>query len=528
MKKFFLYAIFILSFLCNYAQMDISYGKRFYDIKDDCVDASFIAEDNSGYYFYYCMNEYKGEGEFEYKYYLAHTDTEGTVERLARIDFGSPAYKIEYTWRNNSLVGFVLSKTKKDKSKETRRSSRNKGVPTETGTQKLYVQYLHLQDMRLIDKPELFMNYSYVVDSAQKPFLFSFSENKTKMVFCTFKGDTNGRAAEVKVYNNQMGLLWSKTYSIKGAEGLKMSVEDVSVDNGGDKVLLALKGVKQGKKINHKDDIAYLVYLTQYQQKTYDLQLQDSWATSMKCCFNLEGNHMLAGYYGTDNEKPYLASGSFAYTFDERRLHQLAYSFKEFKEYETDEMVAKKKEMPAPSNFTTYVEELVPMVGGNVIMLGEQRFESHKIPPKRRGEKPTGEEAFYYRDLVLTNVDKNGFIEGNAYIAKRQKIYNDNDSYNGYALTRDRYGLYIMFNDHIANYDNGKFKATRQYNSDKLRTQVNFIQVYSDGSFNWQQALRTHDMKMPFFKTLMLTNTKNIIFLCHWEDHNIIGRFQTR
>ncbi|MDO5760880.1 MAG: hypothetical protein Q4Q06_07625, partial [Bacteroidota bacterium] len=157
MKKIILYLFVLITSVCASAQMDISFGKRFYDIKDDCVDAKFIAEDNSGYYFYYCMNEYKGEGEFEYKYYLAHADLSGSVDRLAKIDFGSPSYKIEYTWRNNALVGFVLSRTKKDKAKETKRqSSRNKTFPTETGTQKFYTQYLHLQDMRLIDKPELF------------------------------------------------------------------------------------------------------------------------------------------------------------------------------------------------------------------------------------------------------------------------------------------------------------------------------------------------------------------------------------
>lgn len=528
MKKFVLYLATFFCLLNAVAQMDISFGKRFYDIKDDCVDAKIIAEDISGYYFYYCMNEYKGEGEFEYKYYLAHTDLEGNVDRLAKIDFGSPKYKIEQTWRNNSLVGFILSKTQKDKAKETKRSSRNKTTPTETGTQKFYTQYLHLKDMRLIDQPELFMNYSYIVDSAQKPFLFSFSENKTKMVFCILKGGENSREAEVKIYNNQMGLLWSKTYPIAAVEGLKISVKDVMVNNEGDEALLALQGVAQGKKVNHKDDITYLVHLTKYQNKTYDIKLEDAWATDIRCCFNLEGDHLIAGYYGITNDKPYLAAGTFAYSFDKRRLYQKSSSMKEFKEYETDAMVEKKKEMPGPSNFTTYIEELVPMIGGNVIMLGEQRFASHLIPPKRRGQKPTGEEAFYYRDLVLTNIDKNGMIEGNAYIAKRQKIYNGNDSYNGYAITRDRYGLYIMFNDHIANYSNGKFKPSRQYNSDKLRTQVNFVQVYSDGSFNWQQAFRTHDMKIPFYKTLFLTNSKHILFLCHWEDNNIFGKFQTR
>ena len=528
MKKAFLCVIALLFGLNLMAQMDISYGKRFYDIADDCVDAKMIAEDNSGYYFYYCMNEYQGQGEFAYKYYLAHTDTEGTILKIARIDFGSPQYKIEQTWRNNSLVGFILSKTKKDKAKESRRSTRSKATPKETGNEKLYVQYLHLADMRLIDAPQLFLNYDYVVDSAQKPFLFTFSENKTKMAFCLMRKDSTNTNLEVKVYNNQMGLLWSKSYVAPVNDGMTVDVQDVSINNDGDKALLAIKANATGKKVNHKDDIAYLVYLNKFQKKEYALQMDEAWATQMKCCFNMEGNHMLAGYYGNSNDKPYLAAGTFAYTFDARRLHQLNFSMQEFKEYETDDMVAKNKDMALPSNFTTYVEELVPMVGGNVVMLGEQRFQSHIIPPKRRDQKATGEEAAFYRDLVLTNIDKTGFVTGNAFLAKRQKEFKGDNQYNGYVCTRDRYGMYIMFNDHIANYKDGKYNPTKQYNSDKLRTQINFVQVYSDGSYNWQQALRTNEMKMPLFKTIYLTNTKKILFLCHWEDHNIIGKFETR
>lgn len=529
MKKIVLYIVAILANLSLMAQMDVSFGKRFYDIKDDCMDVKMIAEDNSGYYFYYCMNEYQGEGEFAYKYYLAHSDVDGNIIKVAKIDFGSPSYKIEQTWRNNNLVGFILSKTKKDKVKETRRSSRSKTTPKETGTEKLYVQYLHLSDMRLIDTPQLFLNYSYVVDSAQKPFLFSFSENKTKMVFCLKQGDSTSSNAQVKVYNTQMGLLWNKTYKLPNPEGMKMEIQDVCVNNDGDKVLLAVKANAQGKKVNHKDDVAHLIYISKFQNKEYSLQIPEAWATQMKCCFNMEGNHMIAGYYGTSNDKPNCASGTFAYTFDARRLHQTNFSMQEFKEYETDAMVAENKDMAAPSDFITYVEELVPMVGGNVVMLGEQRFQSHIIPPKRRDQKVTGEEALFYRDLVLTNIDKTGLVTGNAFIAKRQKEFKGNNQYNGYVVTRDRFGMYIMFNDHIANYTKeGKFSPSRQYNSDKMRTQINFVQVYSDGSYNWRQALRTNEMKMPLYKTIFLTNTKDILFMCHWEDNNVIGKFQTR
>ena len=540
----FAFAVMILS-ISAYSQMDITWSKRFHDIKDNCKQAEIIAEDIDGYYFYYCADEYVGEGEFEYKYYIARTDKDGNIEKLASIDFGNKKYKIEQTWRCNDLVGFILSKTKENTNKGKKINRRKKTKEPVTGQQSLYVQFLHLKDMRLMDKPQKFISYNYFADSNQAPYLFKFSENKSKMVFCLFENDTSGNVADVRIYDNKVNMLWEKKYELKNIQMSSYKVADVAVNNDGDRALLAINGYVTGKKINHQEDKAFLIHLTKFQNAGYTLQLDKAWATDMKCCFNMEGDYILAGYYGISNDNPTLSAGSFAYTFDKRRHYQKNFSRVEFKDYETDQMVApykpdkknKKAERPyrnsndlvIPLKFTTFVDYLVPMVGGNVIMVGEQRFDSKINPPKRRGDKPTGENAKYYRDISITNIDNTGLITGNAYIAKRQKEYKGSNDFNGYSITRDRYGMYIMFNDHIDNYNNGKYTPKRQYNSDKLRTQINFIQVYSDGSYNWLQAFRSKDVKnMMFYKTLFLTHDKNIIFLTHYADDSMFGKFQTR
>ncbi|MBQ7984271.1 MAG: hypothetical protein IJ250_01385 [Bacteroidales bacterium] len=549
MRKLLLFTAALVLCADIYAQMEINWGKRFYDIKDNCKQAEFLAEDIDGYYMYYCLDEYIGDGNFEYKYYIARSDKQGNIQKVARIDFGNPKYKIEQTWRSGDLVGFILSRTKQDKPKETKRQSAalKNAAKENTGKQNLYVEYLHLKDMRLVGEPQKFISYNYFSDSTQQsPYLFKFSENKTKMVFCLFENDTNGRNANVRIYDDRMNMLWDKNYALKNIQMPSYKVTDVAVSNDGKRALLAINGYATGKKVNHADDKAFLIHMEQYQNKGYTLQMEKAWATDMKCCFNTEGDYILAGYYGSNNEKPYLADGSFAYTFDKRRHYQKNFSQSEFKEYETDNMVAPFKANPKdrkavrpvknsnglviPSQFTTYVDHLVPMIGGNVIMVGEQRYDSKVVPAKRRGDKPTGEDARFFRDIAITNIDNTGLITGNAYIAKRQKEYKTNNDYNGYAITRDRYGMYIMFNDHIANFKDGKFTPVKQYDSDKLRTQVSFVQVYSDGSFNWLQAFKSkQDSKeMPFYKTLFLTHDKYIIFLVHHEDNNMIGKIETR
>ncbi len=545
-KRYIFVAIILLSNL-TYSQMSINWGERFHEIKDNCKEAQFLAEDNDGYYFYYSLDEYIGQGETQKRYYLARTDKDGNISKVARMDFGSNSYSVVLSWRNNDLVGFILSKSKQDKEEQSSKTKRKKKTTTTTtGKQSLYYQFVHLRDMRLIDKPQKFITYNYFADSSQAPYLVKFSENKTKLVFCLFANDTSGKCADVRVFDNKVNMLWEKTYALKNIPMPKVKVSDVAVSNDGKRALLAINGYVTGKKINHSDDKAFLIHLEQYENKGHTLQMEKAWATDMKCCFNLEGDYVLAGYYGTSNDKPYLASGAFAYTFDKRRHYQKNFSQVEQKDYENDNMVAPFKPNPKdkkavrptvgsngmviPSMFTSYVDELIPMIGGNVIMIGEQRYHSTIQPAKRKGDKPTGENAMFYRDLLITNINKDGNIDANSMVAKRQKEYRGSNDYNSYYLTRDRYGIYVMFNDHTSNYKDGQFTPNHQYDSDKLRTQVSFVQIFSDGSYNWLQCFRSKqdNREMPFYKTLFLTHDKYILFLCHHEDNNVIGKIDTR
>ncbi len=526
MKRFFLIALSFLCFFNAEAQIDIQWGERFYDILDDCKAAQIVAEDNDGFYLWFAQEEYLGQGESKLQYYFARTNKSGDAEKVVKIEFPHPSFQIEQTWRAGDCVGFVLSRINQDK-EPPQKGRRKKNVSTEKkGTAHIYTQYFHLGDMRLMDKPKKINVFRYFSKNGEKPYLFNFSENKTKMAFCFFENDTSGaKIANIRVYDERMNVLWEKDHKLN-IQNDDYEMKDVAVDNTGSEVLLGIRSFSKAKKVKHTDDKAHLIWITQYEERTYQEQLEKAWPTDLKCAFNMEGDYLMAGYYGTANDKPTLASGSFVFLYDKRRGYLKKNSICEFKQYENDAMV--EEGMPKPSDMTSYVCSLVPMVGGNLIMVGEQRFQSHIIPPKRRGDKPTGEEAFYYRDIIISNIDKHGMLTGNAYIPKRQKDHEGFEAYNSFGMTRDRYGIYIMFNDHIKNYDGNVFTPKRCYNADKLRTQVNFVQIFSDGSYRWSKAYDTKKNKMPFFQTLYLSTVKQIVFLGRAQDHNIIGRFDIR
>lgn len=527
MKKILFAIVFCFVAVNCFAQIDTKWGEKFYNLTSDCQDAHIVMEDPEGYYMWYLVNEYKGEGNFEPTYYMAHIDKEQNVKKIYRMDFGSPSFKIIQTWHSGELIGFILSRTQEDKPIVQKGSKQKKNaIKTLTGKENLYYQFFHTKAMRLIgEKPEKFKTYNYVTNEGEAPYLFKFSENATKLVFGFFTSDSSSRAVDVNVYDDRMRLLWQKTQPIKVSADA-YTIKDIAVSNDGKRALIAINSFSTAKKKVFTDGKIHLIWLSEYEQRQAEAQIPKGWATDFKCCFNMQEDYLIAGYYASQSANPKFSTGSFSFLYDDRRGFLKNSSVSDFKEYEKDEDV--KGELPLPSKMVSYVDHIYPMIGGNCIIIGEQRYSSHIEQPKRRGDKPTGEEANYFRDIIITNVDKTGFISGNAYIPKRQKTYEESDQYNSYSITQDRYGIYVMFNDHEKNYDGDKFNPRRNYNSDKLRTQVNFVEIYNDASWRWHEAYNSKINKMPLYKTIFLAQNKSILFLSHFQDNNVIGSIISR
>lgn len=529
MKKIFLSIVMLFISLASFSQVDVKWGERFYNILETCEDAQIVMEDPQGYYMWYLLNEYAGNGEYQLNYYMARIDKDQNIQKIYRMDFGHPSFRIEKTWHSGELIGFILSRVSEDKPVQTKGSKAKRPIQKiSTGKANLYYQFFHTKDMRLIgEKPQRFKSYNYFSIEGQKPYLFNFSENQTKLVFGFLTNDTSGRAINVEIYDDKMRILWEKPHRLKVSNDGYI-IKDIAVSNDGKRSLIAINSFSNSKKKIYTDGKVHLIWMNEYEERSHEEQLNKAWATDLKCAFGYEEDYLVAGYYSSSTENPNLAVGTFSFIYDNRRGYKKNSSTLEFKEYETDEDISEKSGLAYPSEMIATVDYLYPMVGGNCIMVGEQKFASKIQPPERRGGQPTGENANYFRDIIITNVDKTGFISGNAYIPKRQKTYRESDQFNSYALTRDRYGMYIMFNDHQANYDGNSFFPVRNYDSDKLRTQINFVQVYNDGSWRWHEAYNSKINKMPFFKTIFLTLDKNILFLGHYQDNNVIGSIGTR
>ena len=321
MKRVFLSIAILLFSFASMAQIDVTWGQRFYNIIESCEDAQIVMEDHDGYYMWYLLNEYEGAGEFKLNYYMARIDKDKNVQKIYKMDFGHSSFKIEQTWRSGELIGFVLSRVSEDKAVEKKGSSRKnkQAQQIKTGKANLYFQFFHTKDMRLVgEKPIKFKSYNYFSIEGQKPYLFNFSENKSKLAFGFLTNDTTGKGVNIEIYDDQMRLLWEKTHKLSVSNDAYL-IKDIAVSNDGKRSLLAVNSFSTSKKKVYTDGKTHLIWINEFEERRHEEQLDKAWATDIKCAFGFEEDYLVAGYYSTSTDKPNLAVGAFSFIYDHRR-----------------------------------------------------------------------------------------------------------------------------------------------------------------------------------------------------------------
>ena len=68
-----------------------------------------------------------------------------------------------------------------------------------------------------------------------------------------------------------MRMLWERKYALK-ISNPEYQIHDISVNNEGTETLLAIRSYTTGKKVQHTDSKAHLIWLTQYEQRQYAIK----------------------------------------------------------------------------------------------------------------------------------------------------------------------------------------------------------------------------------------------------------------
>ncbi len=152
-----------------------------------------------------------------------------------------------------------------------------------------------------------------------------------------------------------------------------------------------------------------------------------------------------------------------------------------------------------PDQYFNYVlRDLLFFDNGGFAFIAEQVYSKTTsfIAPGTKQE--TKIENYYFNDLLISGVTKDGILDWQKRIAKNQNSTDDNGYYHSIATFVDANKLKIIYNDNRSNLENKVAEKTKELKNNPALTpkgQAVVATLYSDGSYEKYTLFKNEDSK---------------------------------
>lgn len=173
-----------------------------------------------------------------------------------------------------------------------------------------------------------------------------------------------------------------------------------------------------------------------------------------------------------------------------------------------------------PDQYFNYVlRDILFFDNGGFAFVAEQLYEKTTtfIAPGTKVE--TKIENYYFNDLLITGVTKEGVLDWQKRIAKNQFSTDDNGYYHSVITFVDANKLRIIYNDHQSNLENKIAEKTKQLKNNPAlppKGQAIMATLYSDGSYEKYTLFKKEDNKYVIVPKLIIKMKSR--FLTYAQD----------
>lgn len=294
-------------------------------------------------------------------------------------------------------------------------------------------------------------------------FDYVVSRDESKVLVFSNDPDKKGEEEEfdIKIFNDDMQLLWNKHDKIPYAAGLFFT-EQYYVDVKGNAYIIGVEYTerrvsKRDGKANYKYHI--LAYINNGKDfKDYEVSLDEKFITDLRFEILPNGEMVACGFYSKVGT--YTMDGTFYLSIDAATRQVKHQSIKEFSfEFMTETMSDRKKDRAAKkeakgkdmelANFV--IRDMILKENGGAVIIAEQYW-MHVVctrDPKTGAQSCTYH--YYYMDMITISISPSGDIEWNTRTRKLQHTTNDGGYYSSYASAVVDDKIYIIFNDNPKN-----------------------------------------------------------------------------
>ncbi len=168
-----------------------------------------------------------------------------------------------------------------------------------------------------------------------------------------------------------------------------------------------------------------------------------------------------------------------------------------------------------PDKYYSYVlKDLVVFQNGGFAFIGEQQYSTSTTIIAPGTKQETKIDYYFFNDLLVCGVNKEGALDWQVRIAKNQNSSDDKGYYHSVATFVDANKLKIIYNDNRSNLNNKVAEKTKELKNNPVlvpKGQAVLATLYSDGSYEKYPMFKDDDAKMVIVPKLISKMSKRYI-----------------
>ncbi|MGQ9846210.1 MAG: hypothetical protein ACUVQP_01730, partial [Bacteroidales bacterium] len=185
---------------------------------------------------------------------------------------------------------------------------------------------------------------------------------------------------------------------------------------------------------------------------------------------------------------------------------------------------SQKRNGTTPEQYYNYVlKNFLFFDNGGFAVIAEQEYVVGDDIVDPATKKVTHIDNYYFNDLIVFGVTKDGTLAWNIRIAKNQYSPDDKGFYHSYAAFSESNKIKIVYNDNKANLNNKEADKTKQLKNNPVLTPkglATIVSIFPDGSFEKYSMFQDQDQKNVIIPK-MIYNTGKRYVTCAQDGRSI-------
>jgi hypothetical protein len=385
----------------------------------------------------------------------------------------------------------------------------------------LYVQYLN-PDGTLKNKPKEIGSIP-ISNSALDGFTFNLNEaNKIVLSYHNTFAQYNNEPFTYKVINSDLIEETNVALEIP-LKDRSFEVTQSKISKAGDIfMLIKAEKVKDAKKESAVTQYEFIMMVYNAKKKEFHpFKVTADKYNPSHAIFGLdkEENILIGGFFANKSAK--IANefiGAFYMKINPKIFKVTVVDPKKSIKLFSKELMAEfsqERNGETPDKYFNYVmKDLVVFENGGFAFLAEQQYTTSTTIIAPGTKQETRIDYYFFNDLVVCGVTKEGVLDWQIRIPKNQNSSDDNGFFHSIATFVDANKLKIIFNDNRANLNNKVAEKTKELKNNPVlvpKGQAVIATLYSDGSYEKYAMFKDEDSKFVIIPRMIIQANKRYV-----------------